>query len=265
MDITRHIGARLLKRPNVKIKDARAAWREYRVAAGSGGQATLLTHPAANRKLSTNGAYGLSLAPNTTSGVGNCRYATPSCIDGCVGEGGLAFMPKVRIGRALKSLFLADHPEMFVTLLAAELHAVWRKNTDTEVRLNVFSDIPWERLAPWLFDELASAFPGGECPVYDYTKWTTRESTPRYKLTYSASERTTDTTITRWLANGRNVAVVFDTKKGEPLPASYLAWPVIDGDATDGRWYDPSGVVVGLRAKGLMRHRPVARLMVRNA
>lgn len=265
MDITRHLGARLLTRPRMEVKEARKVWEKYRNAAGLSGRTWLLTKPADNMKLSTNNAHGLSLAPNTTSGIQNCRYATPSCIDGCVGEGGMAYFPIVRKGRSLKSHFLADFPEEFVTILSAEMHTVWDKNTDNEIRLNVFSDIPWELVAPWLFSELGDLFPDGICPTYDYTKWTTRESGERYRLTYSASERTTDTTIIRWLEHDRNVAVVFSTKKGQPLPDTYLGREVIDGDATDSRWHDPSGVVVGLRAKGLMRHRPVARLMVRNA
>ena len=34
------------------------------------------------------------------------------------------------------------------------------------------------------------------------------------------------------------------------LPAEYAGYPVIDGDATDLRFTDPRGVIVGLLAKG---------------
>jgi len=37
--------------------------------------------------------------------------------------------------------------------------------------------------------------------------------------------------------------------KGD-LPKSFNGYEVIDGDASDARWADPFGVVVGLRAKG---------------
>jgi hypothetical protein len=37
------------------------------------------------------------------------------------------------------------------------------------------------------------------------------------------------------------------------LPETYLGRPVIDGDEHDLRFLDPSGVVVGLRAKGKAR------------
>ena len=49
------------------------------------------------------------------------------------------------------------------------------------------------------------------------------------------------------LAGGRNVAVVFN---GATLPDRCMGAPVIDGDASDLRYLDPSPAVVGLRAKG---------------
>ena len=52
------------------------------------------------------------------------------------------------------------------------------------------------------------------------------------------------------LRNGRNVAAVFSTKKGEALPKTYKGYEVIDGDLHDVRYKDKQGVVVGLRAKG---------------
>jgi hypothetical protein len=38
--------------------------------------------------------------------------------------------------------------------------------------------------------------------------------------------------------------------KGDVMPARCMGAPVIDGDASDLRYLDPSPVVVGLRAKG---------------
>ena len=46
------------------------------------------------------------------------------------------------------------------------------------------------------------------------------------------------------------VAAVFNVNKGDPLPEFYKDWPVIDGDLSDLRINDPSGCIVGLRAKG---------------
>lgn len=52
------------------------------------------------------------------------------------------------------------------------------------------------------------------------------------------------------LNHGIRVAVVFDTKKGQPLPKLWEGIPVIDGNLYDTRFLDPKDVVVGLRAKG---------------
>lgn len=50
-----------------------------------------------------------------------------------------------------------------------------------------------------------------------------------------------------------NVAVVFDTPKGEPLPETWEGFPVLDADADDARFLDPPGHVAGLRFKGPRR------------
>jgi hypothetical protein len=47
------------------------------------------------------------------------------------------------------------------------------------------------------------------------------------------------------------VAVVFDVKRGKPLPAAFMGASVIDGDMHDLRFLDGyQGAVIGLRAKG---------------
>ncbi len=51
------------------------------------------------------------------------------------------------------------------------------------------------------------------------------------------------------MANGVNVAAIFDTKKGKALPVTFNGVPVIDGDLTDYRPADDKGVIVGLRWK----------------
>jgi hypothetical protein len=49
-----------------------------------------------------------------------------------------------------------------------------------------------------------------------------------------------------------NLAVVFRDKN--KIPHTYLGRPVINGDADDLRFLDPSGVVVALYAKGKAKH-----------
>jgi len=88
---------------------------------------------------------------------------------------------------------------------------------------------------------------------YDYTKHRNRRDLPsNYHLTFSRSEANNDAAL-EWLAAGGNVAVVFDTKKGQALPETWNGYRVIDGDLTDLRFLDDKNVVVGLRAKGPAR------------
>ena len=59
-----------------------------------------------------------------------------------------------------------------------------------------------------------------------------------------------------WLRAGGNIAVVFDTKKGEELPSSFWGFPVVDGDKSDLIFLHPTNVVVGLRSKGKAKKAP---------
>ena len=65
-----------------------------------------------------------------------------------------------------------------------------------------------------------------------------------------------DVHASAWLNSGGNIAVVFDTKKGEELPTSFWGRPVVDGDKTDLRFLDADNVVVGLRSKGKAKKAP---------
>ena len=148
----------------------------------------------------------------------------------------------VRQGRLVRTAFLADHPGAFLVILT---HEVWRleaKGVPFGLRLNVASDLRWENIAPWLFE-------GSNVRAYDYTKAPVRTTPANYKITYSHSERWSDSDILARIAAGQNVAMVFDVPKHE-LPATHLGVRVIDGDLSDYRYGDNEGVIVGLAAKG---------------
>jgi hypothetical protein len=66
----------------------------------------------------------------------------------------------------------------------------------------------------------------------------------KYHLTFSRSE-TNENDAFRLLKDGGNVAIVFKT-----IPETWNGFKVINGDATDLRYFDPKNVVVGLTAKG---------------
>ena len=243
----------------IGIDEARERWAAFRHANGRTGAAEgrvpLLTAPDGNVKFAKTEAavYGLALAPSTVSGHNVCPFSTPACRAGCVAFAGKGEFPKVIEGRVLKTRFLVEDPSAFFTLLAHEIGVAWRKHgVRLRVRLNTFSDIRWEDVAPEIFE----AFP--TVRFYDYTKHPERPNVPaNYHVTYSASERTADAKLAVWAAEGENVAVVFSTSRSQPLPMTYAGVRVIDGDKSDDRTRDPRGVIVGLRAKGRMRKNPM--------
>lgn len=258
----------------IAIADARRAWTEFRITLGFSGDADLLTPPDANRKMakSDTPTYGLTLAAAAESmraadvfgpdaaariraagiiidGVNVCTWSTPDCRAACVlVTAGNARYPSVARARIVRTLFLANHPDAFLTILRWELERAAARHGSIVARLNVASDIRWERIAPDLFRIDGVRF-------YDYTKAPVaqRTETENYRLTYSVSERAASTrNAIDALTSLANAAVVF-ARTPEGLPETWHGFPVIDGDAGDDRTLDPPGTVVGLLAKGSAR------------
>ncbi len=232
----------------------RAAMVRERVAVGFGPHVVpLLTPPNANVKLDKSNAYGLSLSPASTAGWNVCRASSAGCRAACLATAGKGGLDSVQRGRLWKVALLAAVPTLFVRALAGEIRgAVARRPVDrlgrptgplVPVRLNVLSDIAWERVAPALFSIAGTRF-------YDYTKRTDRTVPANYHLTSSATERTADSGLANLADMYGSVAVVFDTRRGQALPTTYAGCRVVDGDLSDSRWNDDRGVIVGLRAKG---------------
>lgn len=200
----------------------------------------------------------LHLAPAKTSGVVNvCPAATAGCMAACLhtaGRGGIFKRGErtnaILEARKRRTREYAAGPGAFVDRLTAEIRRAVRRAATTGrelvVRVNGTSDLPA------IAHTLSDRFP--TLTFYDYTKlpqpWTRQRA--NYVLTFSRSE-TNDADCLDALAHGVNVAVVFDTKRGAPLPRSFYGVPVLDGDVTDLRYLDPRGVVIGLRAKGRAR------------
>lgn len=233
--------------------DAKRIWREFRVANGWAPNAPILTPPDGNAKYLkdlTVVTYGLSLAQSNTSGVANvCPFSTAGCRAACVAKNGNGAFNKTQDARALKVKFLLAHPAAMLTLIAAEIDAAYSVyGGRLRVRLNTFSDIRWEEVAPWLFTDRPYV------SFYDYTKDWNRIPPSNYRLTLSASERQNVFAIRPEVKSGQNVAVVFGTRKQDALPTEWHGMRVVDGDKSDNRANDPFGVIVGLRAKGRMRN-----------
>ena len=217
-----------------------------------------------NKKLdaSKNGkaeVIGLSLAPNTKSGVNVCSDATPVCITHCLDETGLGQVNENQALRIAKTLyFLLDRTEFLKQMLSDVERMnkrVQNKSKSLYVRPNTFSDLAWERISPELFRDPSITW-------YDYTKSYDRmcdylEQRPHwpknYHLCFSMSEQNQDQ-CHELLERGANVAVVVRSDQDKPLrnhPFSSYRW--VDGDQTDLWWYKQSGVLGLLRAKGSIK------------
>jgi hypothetical protein len=147
------------------------------------------------------------------------------------------------------------------------------RNAEPYVRLNVFSDLPWELICPELFAEHPNT------RFYDYTKVVNRDlsATPNYDLTFSFSGDNKPG-VAYELNRGRRIAVVFiptvvkeaaERARGEGLRTHLDAdalfgsstgspLEIVDGDVSDVRPRDgghglgdpdDKPVIVGLRWK----------------
>lgn len=192
----------------------------------------------------------LYLAPATESGVMNtCTNSTPGCRAACLFTAGrAAYFPAINRARIRKTEWLAKDREGFLARLEKDIIAVIakakRENYIPCFRLNGTSDLPW--LGIYFSDK----FP--DVQFYDYTKhpkpWMRVKD--NYHLTFSLSESNIDDALEA-LEHGVNVAVVFHTKRGKPLPKTWRGFKVFDGDQHDLRFKTaPKARIIGLRAKG---------------
>jgi len=221
--------------------------------------ANLLGKGDSNTKLRKNGThfetFGLSLAPHTMGGYQVCPFAG-ACMDPCLVHTGNGHTFKgVNAGRVNRKRLYFEQREWFLTRLNREIQnkvkTASNRRKRVAIRLNVFSDVTWEKIAPQLFENGAQ--------FYDYSKNPKRFGNvlENYWVTFSRDERN-DKHAVRILDSGHNAAVVFynpgrgfvgNRSKFQTLPDTWKGFPVIDGDTTDLRFEDKRGVVVGLRLK----------------
>ena len=199
-------------------------------------------------------------APAKESGFQTCAMASPECANVCLYGAGMGAFDSVKDARISKTVLFFENRPAFLFNLKKDIEKLDKKAKKEKmipaVRLNGTTDILWERVAPEIFTD----FP--HIQFYDYTKIPGRPEKKgfpdNYHLTFSRSEINDDSgrfagQVDAEIKAGRNVAVVFDVKKGQPLPATFKGRKVIDGDLHDIRFKDASGVIVGLRGKGPAR------------
>lgn len=191
---------------------------------------------------------GLSLAPAWESGFNTCANHSTECSIDCLFWAGRGAMKKIQDARIKRTHMYFNERDAFLDWLNSDIYQFELNaaavDLDPVYRLNILSDIRWERHGiPQRWKRRA---------FYDYTKIPNRKGLPpNYKLTFSFSGNNL-ADCRKALANGMNVAVPFLKE----LPTTWLGHPVINGDEHDLRFLDPSPCIVGLKAKGRLRKSP---------
>jgi len=217
----------------------------------------LLTPETASPKLAKHEASNYYTAILYLAGAGDsrlCPAATAGCKAVClVTEAGRGSFDNVKQARQARTNQLFDEREKFLATLRADIKAVIRKarklGKQPAIRLNGGSDLDWA--------DIYSEF--SEVQFWEYTKRPDLaiklSKLPNVHVTYSHNEHTTNRITGAMLANGINIAMVFDlwSRKGGDLPAMVGNIPVIDGDVHDLRFLDEKGVIVGLRLKSITK------------
>lgn len=190
--------------------------------------------------------YILHLSPSTVSGYNTCPKATPGCAAACLntaGRGGMFTAAQgtnvIQEARKRKTRWFYEDRESFLAALRSDIEKAIKqaaKHNKTPVfRLNGTSDITWEK------HDVIQRFPGVQ--FYDYTKILGRKNIPaNYHLTFSRAE-SNDADVAKALAQGMNVAAVYDR-----IPEGMWS-----ADETDLRFLDPQVGLIGLKAKGKAR------------
>ena len=217
----------------------------------------------------------LYMLPAKLSGIIDlCKYASLGCAMACLNSAGRGAFNSTQNARKNKTIWYVKFKGLFWKRAIKELqnldNRITKLGLKVAVRFNGTSDQPIERIrikdTNSDYDGLTilESFP--HIQFYDYTKYpyATRpnETLPEnYHLTYSRSEDTTQSEMELNLSNGRNVAVVMDvcklgyakschSKCECPFPKTWHGYDVINGDLSDLRFLDPTGVIVALHAKG---------------
>lgn len=205
---------------------------------------------------------GLSLAPSFISEYNTCNFASLGCGLGCLnfaGHGQEHMLcngkHNVLIARIVRTILYYEYRQQFLKQLHKEIKAfsnyVHNQNIKNNtqlicgIRLNVLSDILWEKIDITLFND------NPNITFYDYTKNPNRNVShiPNYSLTFSRNEMN-DLYVEQAFNNNMNVAIVFDIKKGYTIPKTFRNKNVLDGDLHDARFLDNNNHYVGLRKKG---------------
>mgnify|MGYP003120554937 FL=1 len=168
------------------------------------------------------------------------------CADDCLRSSGRGIMQNVIDGRQARTDFWHADQDKFLAMLKNELHNFIklcdRQNVVPVTRLNVLSDIPWEKHLDFA-DEFRALF------SYDYTKRANRlgKTPSNYRLMFSYSKADGFQNQVK-IALQHDVPITAVFRNG--LPQTFLNMPVYDGDVSDIENLYQTNKVIGLRVKG---------------
>jgi hypothetical protein len=222
-----------------------------------------------NGKVDKQHTYGLYLAPHNLSGYNVCPNATKECMLGCLHTSGRTGIEihsggnRIQNARCGKVRLLIEQPEFFMRWLVTEIEnkskLAAKKGFGFSVRLNCTSDVDWAKIK--LYNKnVFEIFP--DIQFYDYTKSVSKfnNKPDNYHLTFSYTGRNWNA-CKAVLAQGYNVAMVFNVKKESDIPAMYDNYKVINGDLSDYRVKDGKGIIVGLKWKRIANRENEAKVL----
>ncbi|MBH06023.1 MAG: hypothetical protein CMJ20_06845 [Phycisphaeraceae bacterium] len=232
------------------IMPIRVAW-EMAHGLGLGKQHKLLSKAStkmakSNRNEVRSYDAAIYMAAHMSSGLANACSGADDCINPCIVYTGRSMLHNGPQKTYAKRLYMLIYwPNVFFTLLYRELEAHWRaaqrRGAIPAVRLNGTTDIPWEKVAPWLFKDFPTI------QFHDYTKVYSRLDRKKlpdnYYLTFSESS-SNHHRAKEALERGWNVSFCSDV-----MPRTWHGFPVTDGDHHDSRYLDPRGHAVWLSPK----------------
>ena len=213
-------------------------------------------------------AIGLAMAPAAYSGKDLCAWRTAGCTAACNGFwSGMNVTISTRLALIGRALLFNWYRDLFESKLRRELtnysKLCKRLRLIPCCRLNVSTDVVYERLASWLFLEFTMI------RFLDYTKALPkhRMTLPaNYELCHTFNEKTTTEDVESIVSAGRNVVIAFDSAYAPSRGLwgslqKYVRFtdstgrdftlPVVNGDRHDLRLacMDGRGVVIGLHGK----------------
>lgn len=266
-----------------KLSEARRHFRNFMYERGghSASYSGKITTTNKKTELSSGVGFktlGIGMAPHASAGLEGfdvCPNASEECKKNCLGftVGGNKQYPEAALKRKiLVTQYFTEHPEHAARLLSHEIttneKAARRAGMKSGIRLNVTSDIPYEKMMPDAFWKRHS-----ETQFYDYTKnaKTTKDLPENYfkGLSHTGTGHTesNDKAAIEELNRGGVVAMVFQKPKGKKRPypthvedvQTGKRWRIVNGDDDD-NLFDrhanagipkTEGVVSGLKLKGV--------------